>query len=110
MIVALRILTAVLFVVITTCVIGASIDTPLWAIPAEVTGHAWFQTTLVDIYIAFTAFYAWVAYKETRWSARIAWAVAIVCLGSMAVTAYCLRELFRVPADAAFEQVLLRRN
>ncbi len=43
-----------------------------------------------------------------RWPARVAWFLAIVGLGSIAVTAFCLRELFRVPANAKLEDVLLR--
>ena len=110
MIVILRVLCAVLLAAITIAVIRASLDTPLWAIPPEVTGDAWFRTTMLDIYIAFAAFFGWVAYKERGWAPRLFWGLAIACLGSMAVTAYCLRELFRVPASASFEQVLLRRG
>ena len=110
MIIAMRVICALLFVAITIAVVRASLDTPLWAIPNEVTGDAWFRTTMLDIYIAFAAFFAWVAYKERNWTARTAWGLAIACLGSMAITAYCLRELFRVRTDASFEDVLLRRR
>jgi predicted permease len=110
MIWSLRIAFSILFVVIATTVTWASLDTALWAIPPAVTGDAWFRATLVDIYIAFLTFFVWVAYKESSWAARLGWLVAIVTLGSIAVTAYCLRELFRVPADATLEDVLLRRS
>jgi hypothetical protein len=106
----LRILFAVFFVVITSAVVWASLDTALWAIPAEVTRDAWFRTTLVDIYITFFTFFAWVAYKERSWLARLGWLIGIVTLGSIAVTGYCLLQLFRVPANASIEQVLLRRG
>lgn len=106
----LRLLFAVFFVVITGAVVWASLDTALWDIPAEVTRDAWFRTTLVDIYLSFFTFFVWVAYKETRWIARFGWLIAIVTLGSIAVSAYCLLQLFRVPAGASIEQVLLRRS
>jgi hypothetical protein len=110
MILFLRVLFSVFFVAITSAVIWASADTALWAIPPVVTGDAWFRATMVDIYVAFFTFFTWVAYKERSWLARIGWFLAIVLLGSMAVTAYVLRELFRVRADAPLEAVLLRRE
>jgi hypothetical protein len=82
----------------------------LWKMPREVATHPWFIATLFDTYFAFLAFYAWVAYKEVSVLARILWLVAILALGNIAMAIYVLRELFRVPADATFEQVLLRRR
>lgn len=110
MIVVLRVLFGLGFVVITSTVIWASLDTPLWAVPAAVTRDAWFRATLVDIYISFLTFYMWVVYKERGLAARVGWFLAIVCLGSIAVTAYVLRELFRVPVSARLDDVLLRRT
>lgn len=110
MIVALRVAFALAFVLITTAVIWASTVTPLWAIPPEVTADAWFRTTMVDIYISFLTFFCWVAYKERGWAARVGWFLGIVCLGSIAVTAYVLRELWRVPAGARIADILLRRE
>ena len=106
----LRVLFAVAVVVISTTVVLACLDTALWEIPAEVTRDVWFRATLVDIYISFLTFYVWVAWKERSWPARVLWLLAIVGLGSIAVTAYCLRELWRVPADASLADVLLRRG
>lgn len=104
----LRLLFSALFVVICAAVIWASLDTALWDLPAEVLRDAWFRTTLVDIYISFLTFFLWVAYRERSNLARGIWFVAIACLGSIAITAYCLRVLFRTPASASIEQVLLR--
>ncbi len=110
MILFLRVLFSVFFVAITASVIWASLDTPLWAIPSEVTGDTWFRTTLVDIYVSFFTFYAWVAYREQSWPARILWFFAIVCLGSMAVSGYCLIRLFRVPTSSSVADILLREE
>lgn len=110
MILFLRVLFSLFFVAITTAVLWASFDTPLWGIPPEVTGDAWFRTTLVDIYVAFFTFYVWVAYREASWTGRIGWLIAISGLGSMAISAYCLLRLFRVPTSAPLTRVLLREE
>ncbi len=88
----------------------ASLDCALWRIPGEVMSHPWFIATLADTYWAFLTFYAWLAYKETSWISRVLWLLAILVLGTMAVAAYMLLQLFRVTADAGIEQVLLRRK
>lgn len=88
----------------------ASSHVALWKMPREVATHPWFIATLFDTYFAFIAFWAWVAYKETSNLARIAWLVAILLLGNIAMAIYALRELFRVPTTASIEDVLLRRK
>jgi len=72
--------------------------------------HPWFIATLFDTYFAFLTFYLWVAYKETRWSLRLAWLVAILLLGNIAMAVYVLLQLFRLPRNAGIEQLLLRRS
>ena len=88
----------------------ASLQVPLWETPRAVATHPWFIATLFDTYFAFLTFWAWVAYKETSHVARGAWLIAILLLGNIAMAIYMLRELFRVPADAKLEAVLLRRK
>ena len=82
----------------------------LWKMPRAVATHPWFIATLFDTYFAFLTFWAWVAYKELSNVARIAWLIAILLLGNIAMAIYMLRELFRVPSDAKLETVLLRRK
>jgi hypothetical protein len=82
----------------------------LWKMPRALATHPWFIATLFDTYFAFLAFWAWVAYKETSYLARGLWLVAILLLGNIAMSIYVLREVFRVPAGARFEDVLLRRQ
>lgn len=110
MIVVLRFWFALLFLVISATVVWASLDTPLWAIPGEVIRDAWFRATLVDLYVSFLTFFTWVAYKERMWVPRVGWFLAVVLLGSIGVTAYCLCQLFRVGPDATLADVLTRRN
>jgi len=84
----------------------ASLQCPLFAVPREVLGHPWFIATLVDAYWGFATFFVWVGYKQTSWIARLAWFVAIMLLGNIAMAAYCLDELFRVPSDGKITEVL----
>lgn len=106
----LRLLFGVLFVVITGTVIWASLDNAIWNIPPAVLRDAWFRATLVDIYISFTTFFVWVCYQERSHVARVMWGIAIAGLGSIAITAYVLRALFRVEPGATIEDVLVRRR
>jgi len=88
----------------------ASSSVALWHTPRAVIAHPWFVATLFDTYFAFLTFYCWVAYKETSNVARIIWLVAILLLGNIAMATYMLIQLFRVPADASIEELLLRKR
>lgn len=88
----------------------ASLHTPLFAIPREVFTHPWFIATLFDAYWAFVAFYVWVAWKEQSPGARLLWFIAIIALGNIAMAAYMLGELFRVPAAGPLDAVFTRRQ
>lgn len=87
----------------------ASLQVALWQTPRAVATHPWFIATLFDTYFAFLTFYLWVAYKERRWVARIAWLLAILLLGNIAMALYMLIQLFRLPRNARIEQLLLRQ-
>jgi hypothetical protein len=110
MIIFLRI--AFCFVLVTMlCVTSwASLQCALWKTPEPVVTHPWFIATLFDTYFAFLTFYAWLAYKETCWIARICWLIAILLLGNIAMASYMIVTLFRLPANAKVEQVLLRQK
>ena len=88
----------------------ASTHTSLFAIPPEVLHHPWFLATLLDAYWAFIAFYVWVAWKERAWAARSLWFVAIIGLGNIAMAAYFLRELLKVPLAGSLDAVFTRQN
>ncbi len=88
----------------------ASYHCALWKTPEALVTHPWFIATLFDCYFGFLTFYAWLCYKETAWLARGAWLVAILLLGNIAMSAYMLLTLFRLPASASLEAVLLRRK
>ena len=88
----------------------ASTQVALWRIPADVVGHPWMIATLFDAYWGFLTFYCWIAYKETTWLSRGLWLVAVLLLGNITMAIYALIQLFRVPANARIEDVLLRRR
>lgn len=71
--------------------------------------NPWFVATLLDAYFGFLWFWAWIAYKETSNAARAAWLVLVLGLGNMAMAAYMLLQLRKLPAGAGPEQLLLRR-
>lgn len=88
----------------------ASAQMAFWRTPAAVVEHPWFIATLTDTYLAFLTFWLWVAYKETSWIARAAWLLLIFALGNLAMAAYVLLELRRLPPEASMEDLLLRRR
>ena len=88
----------------------ASLQCALFAIPREVYAHPWFIATLFDAYWGFTTFFVWVCYQQRSWLARIAWFVAIMLLGNLAMASYCLAQLFRTPTDGQVADLLTRRH
>jgi len=88
----------------------ASMDTALWDLPREIAAHPWFVACLFDAYFGFLTFYAWVVYKERTWLARGAWLILILLLGNIAMAVYTLNRLFRLPAGASIETLLLREE
>ena len=97
------ILVVLLYVTVTAALDRGVLDagTGLWPEP-------WFRATLADAYCGFLAFYAWVFYRERSWGLRGLWFVAIMALGNIAVSVYVMIRLFRLPAGAGPEQLLLR--
>jgi hypothetical protein len=110
MIWALRIFFAFVLVAMLAVTTWASLRESILAIPPVVTGNPWFIATLFDAYFGFLTFFVWVAYKESAPVARGAWLLAILLLGNIAMAAYALVQLFRVPATARLCDVLLRKE
>ncbi len=88
----------------------ASMHCPLFAIPHDVVTHPWFIATLFDAYWGFVTFFVWVAFKQTSWVAKIAWFIAIILLGNIAMSAYWLNELFHTPRDGRLADILTTRR
>ena len=90
----------------------ASLHQPLWewgGLKAE-PDRWWTYATLADAYFGFLTFYAWVFYKEMRAASRVGWFVAIMLLGNIAMAAYVLLQLARLPAGAPLSKLLLREG
>jgi len=88
--------------------VTATLDRGVFDAGSELWPEAWFRATLADAYCGFLTFYAWVFYRERSWGPRGLWFVAIMALGNIAVSVYVLIRLFRLPAGAGPEQLLLR--
>ena len=106
----LRIAFSLVIVAMLSVTSWASSQGALWKMPHELVAHPWFIATLFDCYFGFLTFYTWLAYKETGWIARIVWFIAILLLGNIAMASYVLSVVFRLPADAPVEAVLLRHR
>jgi hypothetical protein len=72
--------------------------------------RSWTVATLMDAYFGFLTFYVWIFYKEVRWLPRSAWFVAIMLLGNMAMSAYVLLQLLRLPRGQDASTILTARN
>ena len=72
--------------------------------------NPWAVATLFDAYFGFTTFFVWVYFKERTNAARILWFFLIMALGNIAMSAYVLRQLFKLRDDEPLSNLLLRRN
>ena len=88
----------------------ASMQCPLFSVPRAVATHPWFVATMFDAYWGFITFFVWVCYRQTAWTARIAWFFAIVALGNIAMSSYCLAALLAVPVNGKLSEVLVARK
>jgi hypothetical protein len=110
MIVALRVLFTVVLASMLWVTSWASQQCPLFAVPRMVATHPWFIATLFDAYWGFTTFFVWVCYRQTSWVARAAWFLAIMALGNIAMSSYCLAALTQVPIGGKVSDVLVARR
>lgn len=55
----------------------------------------WGQVTLIDIYIVFSLFIAWVVYREKTGLSKGIWTLLILTLGSFAICLYILIAAYR---------------
>jgi hypothetical protein len=106
----LKIIFAGIFVFMVVLTIRTSLESNLFEVFPGMLNHPWTVATLWDAYFGFLTFYIWVAYKETGLFSRILWFVFIMALGNIAMSFYVLIQLFRLPHQASFENLLLRRN
>jgi len=86
----------------------ASLREAVFPALARAVHDRWFLATLFDCYFAFLTFWLWVAYREARWSLRLFWLVAILCLGNIAMALYVLIQLWKLPKNAPVDDLFSR--
>jgi hypothetical protein len=64
-----------------------------WDEVRTLTAYPWFNVSLVDVYVGFALFGAWVAYREERVIVAAAWIVAILTLGNLVACVYAALAL-----------------
>jgi hypothetical protein len=109
---ALSLLFGFIFVSLLLFTAFASSQQPVWQWTGltERPNNWWTAATMLDAYYGFVTFYMWVLYKEARTFPRIAWLVAILLLGNMAMSAYVLRQLWRLRPGESIGDLLAGRN
>lgn len=71
--------------------------------------NPWLVATLFDAYFGFLWFWLWIAYKEHSWVVSGLWLAVILLLGNMAMAAYMLVQLWKLPPGADARTLLLRQ-
>ncbi|MEM6797281.1 MAG: DUF1475 family protein [Acidobacteriota bacterium] len=90
--------------------VTASLDRALWDAGPDLWQDPWFKVTIYDTYFAFLTVWAWIAYREPTWAHRLAWLVAILCLGTFAFAAYFLGSLWRLPPGGDWQDLFTPRR
>ena len=60
-----------------------------------VLGLSWGRIAVIDEYVALLTLWGWIAWRERDVVRSLLWLVAVVVLGSLAVTAYVLQAALR---------------
>lgn len=110
MILLLKLLFSTIFLCMVGVTTAASLERDVFTAGGALWPEAWFRATLADAYFGFLTFYIWVAYKERRALGRVLWFALIMLLGNLAMSAYVLRELFRLRPGESLETLLLKRR
>lgn len=100
---------ALILLVMVAVTAWASWDRAVWR-AGYLFDEPWFVATFVDAYCGFITFYMWVAYKERSTMSRVAWFLAIMGLGNIAMAAYMLIQLLRLRRGESWEYLLLKRS
>ena len=107
--IALTLLFGFILLSLLSFTLWASTRQPVWEWRGLLDGpdRWWTIATLIDAYYGFITFFVWVCFKERGTVARIAWFVAIMLLGNMAMASYVLLQLLRLGKDRPLSDVLL---
>lgn len=69
---------------------------------------AWGKVSLIDVYIGFFLFSAWVLYREEKWTRAMIWILLIMILGNFVTCLYATIALFNSGDD--FKQFWLGKH
>ena len=69
---------------------------------------AWGKVSLIDVYIGFFLFSAWIIYREEKWATAALWILAIMILGNFITCLYATIALFK--SNDNFKQFWLGRH
>ena len=103
----LRFFYAGIFAAMAWITITASLDRGLFEAGGALWPDPWFKATLFDAYFAFLAVWLVMAARERTLTARIAWLVAVLCLGSFAIATYFLWALHRLSEGADWRRIFV---
>lgn len=98
---------AVALALLMVAAIVAGLATAEQGAAAELFANAWGVVSLVDLYLAFAAVWAWVAWREADRARAVLWAVLIATTGSVAIWAYVAWAAAR---STSVEELLLGRR
>lgn len=77
---------------------------------SELMQDAWFRVTLLDAYLGFLTVFIWIAWKERTLLRQSVWFVLVMTLGNMAISAYVLLQLAKLPTGSNLGEMLTMRN
>lgn len=106
----LKIFMIFVFIFMLVNTVKASLELNLFSHLPVLIRDPWAVMTLYDAYFAFLFFYAWVIYKEESVILRILWLLLILTTGTMAMSAYVLKEIFKLKDGEGVSELLLRRK
>jgi len=69
---------------------------------------AWGKVSLIDVYIGFLLFSAWVLYREEKWMTAVLWILSIMVLGNFITCLYATIALYKSKDD--FKQFWLGKH
>jgi hypothetical protein len=101
---------ALIFIGMLSVIITATIDQNIFEAVGNMWPNWWFKASLLDLYFAFLTLFVWVAYKEIHLWRKLVWFASFMLLGSLAISAYMLTELYRLRVGDTVETLLTRRN
>ena len=107
---ALRLLFSIILISMLSVTSWASFHENILLISQATQSDPWFIATLFDAYAGFITFYTWLCYKSTGLFKKLIWLILILLLGNIAMSAYMLIVLFKLPTTASLKDVWVNKE